>query len=382
MVDAIVIGGGIVGMSVAYHLVSSGAKTILIDRSDAGRATDAGAGILSPETNTRDPDSWFNLAIDAVGYYPALTDRLQAEQDDDTGYARCGQLLVAVSEDERDLFEAAQRRIFARQEQRGLPSAEDLHAVSNSESQALFPALAPVSGAIHNRNASRVDGRLLNRALRTAAERRGLTVMHASIDELIIENRNVTGVRLAGDTLSADVTAIAGGAWSRAFGDQLGIEIPLAPQRGQIIHLSLPGTDTSTWPIISAFHGHYMVPWPDQRIAVGATRETGSGFQPQATASGVHEVLGEALRVAPGLAAGEIQDIRIGLRPLTADTMPVLGSVPNMSDIFLATGHGPTGLTLGPYSGKMVAEMMLGQQPASDISAFHVSRFNTSSDAR
>jgi D-amino-acid dehydrogenase len=201
--------------------------------------------------------------------------------------------------------------------------------------------------------------------------------MQASVDELIIENGKVTGVRLGGDTLSSDVTAIAGGAWSPAFGDQLGIEIPLAPQRGQIIHLSLPGTETSAWPIVSAFHSHYMVPWPDQRVVVGATRETGSGFQSQATASGVHEVLGEALRVAPGLAAGEIQDIRVGLRPLTADTMPVLGSVPNMSGIFLATGHGPTGLTLGPYSGKVVAEMMLGQQAASDVSAFHVSRFNT-----
>jgi D-amino-acid dehydrogenase len=122
-----------------------------------------------------------------------------------------------------------------------------------------------------------------------------------------------------------------------------------------------------------------MVPWPDQRVVVGATRETGSGFQSQATASGVHEVLGEALRVAPELAAGGIQDIRVGLRPLTADTMPVLGSVPNTSNIFLATGHGPTGLTLGPYSGKVLAEMMLGQQPASDISAFHVSRFNAPS---
>jgi D-amino-acid dehydrogenase len=220
---------------------------------------------------------------------------------------------------------------------------------------------------------------LLNRALRTAAERRGLTVMHASIDELVIENHTVTGVRLAGDTLSADVTAIAGGAWSPAFGEQLGMEIPLAPQRGQIIHLSLPGTDTSTWPIISAFRGHYMVPWSDQRVVVGATRETGSGFHPHATASGVYDVLGEALRVAPGLAAGEIQDIRIGLRPLTADTMPVLGSVPNMEGIFLATGHGPTGLTLGPYSGKVVAEMMLGQQPTLDLSAFHVSRFNAPS---
>lgn len=375
MYDAIVIGGGIVGMSTAYHLVCAGAKTLLVDRADPGRATDAGAGILSPETNTRDPETWFNLAVDAVAYYPTMVEQLQAEQDDDTGYARCGSLVVAVSDDERELFEAAQRRIFARQEQRGLPSPEDLKTVSSSEAQEMMPGLAPVTGAVYNRGACRVDGRMLNRALRTAAERRGLTIMHASIDELVVDKQTVNGVRIAGETVAADVTAISGGSWSPTFGAQLGIDIPLKPQRGQIIHLSLPGTDTSTWPIISAFRNHYMVPWPDQRIAVGATRENDSGFHPQATAAGVHEVLEEALRVAPGLAMGEIQDIRVGLRPYTSDTMPVLGTVPDKDGIFLVTGHGPTGLTMGPYSGKLVADMMLQKDSVSDLSAFHVSRF-------
>ena len=72
MYDVIVVGGGIVGMSTAYHLVWAGAKTLLIDREDRGRATDAGAGILSPETNSRDPDAWFDFAVAAVGYYPTL----------------------------------------------------------------------------------------------------------------------------------------------------------------------------------------------------------------------------------------------------------------------------------------------------------------------
>jgi D-amino-acid dehydrogenase len=120
-----------------------------------------------------------------------------------------------------------------------------------------------------------------------------------------------------------------------------------------------------------------MVPWLDSRVAVGATRETGSGFHPHTTAAGIHEVLGEALRVAPGLARAEIRDIRVGLRPLTVDTMPVLGTVPGERDIFLITGHGPTGLTLGPYSGKVVAEMMLREEPTADIAAFHVSRFTS-----
>jgi D-amino-acid dehydrogenase len=117
------------------------------------------------------------------------------------------------------------------------------------------------------------------------------------------------------------------------------------------------------------------VPWPDHRVVVGATRETGSGFHPYTTAAGVREVLSEALRVAPGLAAADIRDIRVGLRPYSADTMPVLGPVPGVHGIVLATGHGPTGLTLGPYSGKVVADVILGTQPTVDISAFYVTRF-------
>src|SRR5690349_5933494 len=117
--DAIVVGGGIVGMSAAYHLVCEGARTLLVDRADAGRATDAGAGILAPETNSRDPDAWFAFALEAVGYYPALIGRLQSEQSGETGYAVCGQLTVAVSEDEVAPFAEARRAVLERQRRRG-----------------------------------------------------------------------------------------------------------------------------------------------------------------------------------------------------------------------------------------------------------------------
>jgi D-amino-acid dehydrogenase len=118
-----------------------------------------------------------------------------------------------------------------------------------------------------------------------------------------------------------------------------------------------------------------MLAWPDQRVVVGASRETGSGFKPHITAGGVQEVLAEALRVAPGLAQAEIQEIRVGLRPRTVDGLPIIGPVPGIENIYLATGHGPTGLQLGPYTGKLVAEMMLGQEVETDMAAFAVTRF-------
>jgi D-amino-acid dehydrogenase len=375
MYDVIVVGGGIVGMATAYHLVCAGATTLLVDRGDQGRATDAGAGIISPEMHGRHVDAWFGLAVAAVDYYPTLIQRLQEDQGGDTGYARCGQLVVAASEDELAPFEDARRVIVSRQERYGFPSRDDLYELSGSAAQKHFPLLAPVHGALYYRNAARVDGRLLNHALRQAAERRGLTIQPGGVERLVLGHGAVTGVVVAGETCNAGQVIIAGGAWSQTFGAQLGVTIPVEPQRGQIIHLGLPGMDTTAWPVLSAFHGHYMVAWPDSRVVVGATRETGSGFQPHTTVAGVQEVLREALRLAPGLASAEIRDMRVGLRPLTIDTLPVLGPVPGIEHVLLATGHGPTGLTLGPYSGKVIADLALGQAAAIDMSAFHVARF-------
>jgi D-amino-acid dehydrogenase len=379
--DAIVVGGGLLGLSTAYHLVRQGARTLMIDRADSGRATDAGAGILSAETSTRDGEVWFELAIQATQYYPALLADLANLGAGDTGYARCGLLLVAAGADEVDTYEHAKAQIFARQKRRVLPSTDDLHEVSPAEARRYFPPLTSVQRALYHRNAARVDGRLLAAALRHAAERLGLVVQAGSVDRLVLTGGRVTGVVFKETATSAETqiaassVVIAGGAWSAAFGAQLGVHIPVQPQRGQIVHLRHAETDTSAWTVVSAFHGHYMVPWPDGRIVAGATREVGSGFASRVTAAGLNEVLGEALRVAPGLKDWDFHEVRVGLRPLTPDYLPVLGAVPGVAGIYLATGHGPTGLTLGPFSGRIVADLALGRDANVDIGAFSAARF-------
>lgn len=373
--SVIVIGGGVVGASAGYHLARAGVNALLIDRNDPGRATNAGAGILAPEINKRDPDAWFNFAVEAVGYYPQLVADLAEAGGGETSYARCGMLLVAATEDETDDFTAAQEYIFGRQRERGAPSPDALHTVSAKEAKELFPALGDVLGALYYRDAARVDGRLLAHALHTAATRLGLTTRNESVDSLLLNAGRVQGVRTDGAEIGADAVIIAGGAWSGAFGAQLGMEIPVHPQRGQIIHWDLAPLETGTWPIVSAFHGHYIVTWPGGRVVTGATRETGSGFAPVTTAVGIREVIDEALRVAPGLAGAALHEIRVGLRPYPADGLPVLGPVPAVDGLFVATGHGPTGLQLGPYSGKLAADLAMGKPIATDIAAFHIARF-------
>lgn len=376
MYDAIVVGGGVVGLAAAYELVCAGARALLVDRADEGRATAAGAGILAPESNSRDPDAWFDFAVVAVGYYPELVARLAADGAGDTGYAVCGQLTVAVSADEVEPFAAARRLVFERQQRRGTPAPEDLRDVAPAEARAMFPALAPVQAAFYYRGAARVDGRLLAAALRQAAAARGLEVRQGSAERIVVRDGAAQGVVVDGEELTGGAVAIAGGAWSPQLGDPLGVRIPVAPQRGQIIHLELPGEETAGWPIITAFRGHYIVAWPGGRVVVGATREAGAGFDVRATAAGVHEVLDEALRVAPGLAGATLREVRIGLRPATPDGLPVLGPAPGVRNLYLATGHGPTGLQLGPYSGKLTADLILGRQLAVDIAPFALSRFS------
>jgi D-amino-acid dehydrogenase len=322
-------------------------------------------------------DPWFNFAVKAVGYYPQLVADLAATGADDTSYAICGKLLVAVDEDEMAAFAQARTRILARQQQRGTPSPTALHDISSAEAQALFPPLATVRAAMWYSGAARVDGRYLAKALLQAGAYHGLLSREATVATLQLTQGRATGVELSdGTVLSAGSVVIAGGAWSPNFGQQLGIQIPVAPQRGQIIHWDMAPAATGDWPIINAFHGHYIVCWPNGRVVTGATRESGSGFAAHTTAVGIREVIDEGLRVAPGLAQAKLHEVRVGLRPYsTRDGLPILGKVPGVDGVILATGPGPTGLQLGPYSGRLAADLALGQEITEAIDPFRVERF-------
>jgi D-amino-acid dehydrogenase len=394
--ETVVVGGGIVGTSVAYHLARAGVETVVFDRRDEGRATDAGAGILAPATSSRTgSDPWFAFAAEAVGYYPELVARLRDEGDGDTGYAQCGLLSVAFTDSEVEAFEAAGERVRERadraergprneraategsRERADCPGRPDPDAVADlgpGEARDRFPVLGEPRRARFYEGAARVNGATFTAAMRRAAEEYGLTVERRSVERVVVEDGETRGVEVDGERVDAGSVVVAGGAWSSAFADDLGVSIPVEPLRGQIAHLRAD-RDTDGWPIVTGFRDHYLVPWPDGRVAAGATREADAGFAPRATAGGVREVLDEALRVAPGLSDAELAEVRVGLRPASADRLPVLGPVPGVEGAFLATGHGATGLQLGPYSGRVVASMVRGEEHGVDVSAFRVERF-------
>lgn len=371
--DVIVIGGGIVGASAAYRLARRGVGVTLVDRADAGQATSAGAGIIAPGTNAAAPEAWLALAFQSVAYYEELLAQLTEDGETETGYDVCGLLLVAASEEEAARLPGL-ARLFQERSAVGVRNLGAVSRIGGGEARALFPPLGDLPGAIHVAGAARVDGRLLRDALLRAAERRGARIVQG-MAKLVLDDDRVTRVEVDGQQLAAAGVLVAGGAWSSGLADALGVLLPVYPQRGQILHLDVLNTDTSRWPIVEGFHSHYLLAFPAHRVVAGATRENDTGFDYRQTAGGVHEALSEALRLAPGLAQATLREVRIGFRPASPDGLPMLGRLPGLRNVYVATGHGPSGLQLGPYSGAAVADLLHGAPPDVDLTPYDPARF-------
>jgi D-amino-acid dehydrogenase len=347
---------------------------VLVDDRHPGRASDAGAGILSPETNWNPDEGWFSFGMAAAAHYRTLVNRLAGDGATDTGFTECGLLLLAVDPGEDDWFATVASLSFGR-----CPAI--LSEVTGDEARALFPPLGDLRRALHNPVAARVDGRLMTAALLLGARRHGLRHLETTATGLRIDQGRVVGVDSEAGVLSCGAVAIAGGAWSPTFGRQLGIGIPVTPVKGQIVHMQLPATDddsqvdSARWPIVEPVLNHYLVAWPGGRVACGGTYESDAGFDTRPTVAGLEQLLRAGLAIAPGLARATLIDVRVGLRPVSADSLPVLGPVPGWDNVYLVTGHGMDGLLLGPYSSALVAESIREGSVSEQLRPFSVARF-------
>jgi D-amino-acid dehydrogenase len=354
----VVVGAGVAGASVAARLSESGADVVVVDDLRRGRATLAGAGIVSPPVG-RAGVALFELVRRAVRDYPKIV-------GGGSSYEVVGELCVSPSGRELDELESS----LASSGVRGV------ERLTEEEAREAFPYLAKGLAAVQIPGTARVNGETLRRFLLQTATSRGAEVL--SGPAVLVGDRRVECVMVGERRLTSPTVVIAGGAWSGAALAPLGYRLPLFPQRGQIVHLEVQ-QETGRMPVVSHVGSdHYMLTFPLSRVVVGATRESSAGWQADPTADGVLEVLRRALAVAPGLGSAVLVEVRVGLRPATPDGMPLLGPVPEFPGVWLATGMGPAGLTLGPYCGQLVADCILGQEPDTDIAPFRADRFTDS----
>jgi D-amino-acid dehydrogenase len=349
--DVVVAGGGIVGVSMAYELSCLGASVTVIDAGRPGRATDAGAGILSPATAAEEDREWWEMGRACGRHYPNLLSRLGTESIDTTEaqFAVCGVLSIGLRPHEENWFAPFARLVMTR-------SPADVHEIGVAEARSLFPPLGPVHRVLYHQGAARVDGRGMAAALRRAGLARGVEFLEGEVSGIVTGRsgtvRSVSVV--AGDEIECSDFVVSGGAWSAAMGEWLNARLPISPMKGQIVHLGTEG-DTGRWPIAQPLLSHYLVPWPDGRVACGGTFEASAGFDSRATVGGLHELLRECLTVAPGLGGASSLQTRVGLRPTAVDDRAVVGLVPGWTNAWVVTGHGANGLLQGPYSARVLA---------------------------
>ena len=364
----VVVGGGVVAAAAGYQLARRGAAVIIVEGDQPGIATNAGAGIICPWTAPLE-DAWYQLCCEGASHYSELLPMLADDGQAETGYARVGALCVT---DQAATLSGMGALLRSRQA--SAPDMGDVTALAPGEPGQLFPPLAPALAGFLITGAARIDGRAIRDSLLRAAVSRGVRRVpgNASLER---SGDRVTGVRVDAERIGADAVVVAAGAWTGQVCAGFGVQLPVRPERGQIVHTRLPGTDTASWPVVLADRDPYLVAFPGGRVVAGATREE-AGFQYSATVAGVGGLLAGAITLAPGLAAAELIETRIGFRPVTSDGAPLLGAVAD--GLFIATGHGAEGLTAGPWSGLAVAQLALGEQPATDLTPFSPYRFPSS----
>ena len=361
-----VVGAGLVGLSLAYELACLGAAVTVIDAGHPGRATDAGAGILSPATSAEADERLWPFLRQAGAHYPALLRRMavrrrRRRRDRATAAAASSPSACASHEDE--WFAPFADVVLRRAPGRG---GRD-HARGGR--LALPPARPGAPRAARARfGAGRRPGhggRAARRPRRRAAWRSWRARRTAWWPGSRQAGAHVDAVEVEGhQNVACDAVAVAGGAWTAAVGEWLGTRLPVGPTKGQIVHLGV-GADTGDWPIVQPLLTHYLVPWPGGRVACGGTFEAGAGFSV------------ERDRRGPPRAAARVPDrrARAGRRDLPRDagraaarprptTAPSSGRLPGWGNAWVATGHGANGLLQGPYSARVLAHAMAGVGPA------------------
>ena len=369
--DVVVVGAGIVGCSVAYHLAKAGLKVALLDKGGvAGEASQAAAGMLAP-LGDEPPDQAHplqQLAMTALRYYDGLDEHLKQETGIDIGLVRVPTLRPAFDEHGRARLQA----ILA-QQQPFLPRLQWLEGSNAHKAEPLLPET--VQGALLSPYESNVQAEQL-----TLAYARGAVSLGASLVEgcpagrLILQGQRAVGVETAQGSMLAGSIILAAGAWAVQWHASRPTS-PIFPVKGQMMALqAVPGLQLRH--TVYAYGIGGIVPKADGTIYVGATVEQ-VGFDKAVTAEGIAILLTALAKLTPSLSKAQVLRTWAGLRPGSADGLPLIGPSRSVQGLWIAGGHFRDGILLGPLTGHIVAELI--QRHATpfglDLKAFDPDRF-------
>ena len=329
--EVIIIGGGIMGLSIALELRWRGLQVIVLTQNTQVAAANAAAGMLAPQAEEIALGTLRDLCIFSRSLYADWTNKLTMFTGLDTGYWECG--ILAPRYDRPDNAQ--------------IPWQTRAKLVSHLPTDNLG---TEVVGGYWFDTDGQVDNRALYKSLQVAAELAGVVVqtgVTVTAQDLQDLDRGVAG-------WVADRYILATGAWSQEL-----LPVPVVPRKGQLIALQVPHGEAL--PLNTVLFGSeiYIVPRRDGRIVIGATSED-VGFLASNTAEGVQGLFDRAIRLCPALAKYPVVEKWWGFRPATPDELPILGYSADPR-LILATGHYRNGILLAPATAQIIADLLFNK---------------------
>ncbi len=353
--EVLIVGGGIIGLAVAWRARRRGMAVTLLERGATGQGTSrVAAGMLAPVAEVEFGQAGrraLELGLRSSAMWPAFAAELQEASDVELELRQTGTLLLARDADE------------ARELERQLSLRGSLglrvERLRPSEAREREPALAPTLRlALEAPDDHSIDPRPVLAALREACERAGVKLReHTAVARVELDGDRVCGVALEdGERIAAEQIVLAAGPWSELIaGLPSGARVPVRPVKGQILRLRDPAGPGLLRRTVR-FEGGYLLPRGDGRYVLGASMEE-RGFELAPTAGGVHELLRDAHELVPGVRDLEIEELAVGLRPGTPDNAPAIGHGA-LDGLLWATGHHRNGILLAPLTAELLAGLL------------------------
>lgn len=363
MANVVVVGGGVIGCAIAYYLAKAGVAVDVFERGEiGGEASGAAAGMLHPPGEAIPRGPFHDLCHGSLEMYPSLVETLQAETGIDVEFLTTGILIVAETQERAPLL----REFVRRQDEFSLT----LEWVEGEILRRLEPALSPsLPGAAYSEGQHHVNPGKMTQALARAAAAHGATLHPGTaVRGLLTAGDRVVGVRAAGP-IAADHVVLAAGAWTRLLAENLGVNVPTRPMRGQMLAYRYSQVRNMVWGVDG-----YLVPKAGGFLFAGATVED-VGFRPRTTERGLAWLRRMSRSLVPALSHAELSSVWAGLRPGSPDGLPILGPLPGWEGVTVATGHFRNGILLGPVTGKLIAQSIIDGRPDEALAPFSPARF-------
>ncbi len=366
MHDVLIIGGGVIGLSLAWDLAKHGQSVHVIDQGQPGReASWAGAGILPAANSVSSQHPYEQLRGLACELHPRWATELRDATGIDTGFRRCGGLHLARTPGEAAALAAWVEMIRDEGIDARRVSASDLKELERGVCPKQIAAAFLIEEECQLRNPWHIDA-LLAACIATGVE----ITPNLSAGRIVARDGQITGIGTISHAIQARQYCFTAGAWTGQLLQPLNLSIGVLPIRGQMVLFQC-----SQPPITRIVNegSRYLVPREDGHVLAGSTEEE-VGFDKRTTDEAIADLVGFARGVVPALGAGTIEKTWAGLRPGAFDGLPYLGQLPGLKNAYVAAGHFRSGLFLSTATAVVMSQLLRGEQPAINLAPFRVGR--------